>query len=64
MRLRDIIDSPCGIRYMLEELPLSCSFSYTYLLNTELASAAGTVERIYVSEGQQVKAGEMVAKLK
>ena len=29
-----------------------------------LASAAGTVERIYVSEGQQVKAGEMVAKLK
>lgn len=29
-----------------------------------LAAAAGTVERIYVSEGQQVKAGEMVAKLK
>lgn len=29
-----------------------------------LAVAAGTVERIYVSEGQQVKAGEMVAKLK
>ena len=29
-----------------------------------LASVAGTVERIYVSEGQQVKAGEMVAKLK
>ena len=29
-----------------------------------LAAAAGTVERIYVSEGQQVKAGEMVAQLK
>ena len=29
-----------------------------------LAAAAGTVERIYVSEGQQVTAGEMVAKLK
>lgn len=29
-----------------------------------LATASGTVERIYVSEGQQVKAGEMVAKLK
>lgn len=29
-----------------------------------LATAGGTVERIYVSEGQQVKAGEMVAKLK
>ena len=29
-----------------------------------LAISAGTVERIYVSEGQQVKAGEMVAKLK
>ena len=29
-----------------------------------LAKAAGTVEKIYVSEGQQVKAGEMVAKLK
>ena len=28
-----------------------------------LASAAGVVEKIYVSEGQQVKAGEMVAKL-
>lgn len=29
-----------------------------------LATAAGIVEKIYVSEGQQVKAGEMVAKLK
>ena len=29
-----------------------------------LATAKGTVEKIYVSEGQQVKAGEMVAKLK
>ena len=29
-----------------------------------LAKASGTVEKIYVSEGQQVKAGEMVAKLK
>lgn len=29
-----------------------------------LAACAGVVERIYVSEGQQVKAGEMVAKLK
>lgn len=29
-----------------------------------LAISAGVVERIYVSEGQQVKAGEMVAKLK
>ncbi len=29
-----------------------------------LATSGGTVERIYVSEGQQVKAGEMVAKLK
>lgn len=29
-----------------------------------LATAGGAVERIYVSEGQQVKAGEMVAKLK
>lgn len=29
-----------------------------------LALSAGVVERIYVSEGQQVKAGEMIAKLK
>ena len=29
-----------------------------------LATAKGTVEKIFVSEGQQVKAGEMVAKLK
>lgn len=29
-----------------------------------LATAAGTVEKIHISEGQQVKAGEMVAKLK
>lgn len=28
-----------------------------------LAQASGVVERIYVSEGQQVKAGQMVAKL-
>ncbi len=29
-----------------------------------LSQAGGVVERIYISEGQQVKAGEMVAKLK
>jgi pyruvate carboxylase len=29
-----------------------------------LANVAGTIERIYVSEGSQVKAGEMVAKMK
>ncbi len=29
-----------------------------------LATCKGTVEKIYISEGQQVKAGEMVAKLK
>lgn len=29
-----------------------------------LAASAGVVERIYVSEGEQVKAGQMVAKLK
>ena len=29
-----------------------------------LSAAAGIVEKIYISEGQQVKAGEMVAKLK
>lgn len=29
-----------------------------------LSTAKGTVEKIYISEGQQVKAGEMVAKLK
>lgn len=29
-----------------------------------LATAKGTVEKIYISEGQQVKTGEMVAKLK
>lgn len=29
-----------------------------------LATTKGTVEKIYVSEGQQVKAGEMIAKLK
>lgn len=29
-----------------------------------LAGAKGIVERIYVSEGQQVRTGEMIAKLK
>jgi pyruvate carboxylase len=29
-----------------------------------LAPAKGTVDKIYVSEGQQVKAGELVVKLK
>ena len=29
-----------------------------------LASMKGTVDKIYVREGQQVKAGEMVVKLK
>ena len=29
-----------------------------------LASAGGEVDKIYVNEGQQVKAGELIAKLK
>ncbi len=29
-----------------------------------LASQAGTVDKIHVSQGQQVKAGELIAKLK
>lgn len=34
MKLRDIIDSPCGLRYMIESLPLASGYALRYLLDT------------------------------
>ncbi len=47
MRLRDIIDSPCGIRYMLDTLPLSSGFSQSVLLDAPLMTAKEDIEQAY-----------------
>lgn len=45
-RLRDVIDSPCGLRYMFEELPLSSGYSRFFMLNGRLS---GSKEEITLS---------------
>ena len=47
MRLREIIDSPCGLRYMLETLPLSSGYALNYMLESELLSEKEDPWRIF-----------------
>ena len=47
MRLREIIDSPCGLRYMLETLPLSSGYALNYMLESELLSEREAILKGY-----------------
>ncbi len=62
MRLRDIIDSPCGIRYMLDTLPLNSGFSQSVLLDSELMTKKEDIECVYsdIRRYQSLAADELL----
>lgn len=47
MRLRDVVDSPCGFRYMLEKLPVSSGYALGYLLDSESLNTVDEVNSAY-----------------
>ena len=49
MRLRDIADSPCGIRHSIETLPVSSGFSMSCLLDTPLMDSKDDILEEYAA---------------
>ena len=47
MKLRDIIDSPCGLRYVIDSLPLVSGYSLRYLMDTEALTAQEDIAAAY-----------------
>ncbi|MBO7323348.1 MAG: hypothetical protein J6U51_07185 [Bacteroidales bacterium] len=52
MKLREIIDSPCGLRYMIETLPLSSGYAMSYLMDKELYATQEEIENGYLQLGK------------
>lgn len=48
-RLRDVIDSPCGLRFMFEELPLSSGCSRSFMLNGNMSGSKEEITALYAS---------------
>ena len=51
MKLRDIIDSPCGLRYMIETLPVASGYSLRYLMDSSSCSCEEEVRDAYAVLG-------------
>ena len=47
MKLKDIIDSPCGLRYVIDSLPLASGYSLRYLMDTEALTAPEDIAAAY-----------------
>ena len=47
MKLRDIIDSPCGIRYMIDSLPLSSGFALSHLMDERMLETREEIMSAY-----------------
>ena len=47
MQLKNVIESPCGLRYMLDELELQSGYARRWLLETEMMTTAEEVEAAY-----------------
>lgn len=47
MKLKSVIDSPCGLRYCFENLELQSGYSRKFLLNTEFMTHKGDIEASY-----------------
>lgn len=47
MKLRDIIDSPCGLRYMIETLPVSSGYAFRYLMESEAYMSEDEIRQAY-----------------
>lgn len=47
MQLKHVIDSPCGLRYMLDELDLQSGFARRWLLDRPMMTDAAQIEAAY-----------------
>ena len=49
MKFREIVESPCGIRYLFDELRLQSGFARKVLLDREMMTDAAVIDRAYAS---------------
>jgi len=49
MKFREIVESPCGIRYMFDELGLQSGYARKVLLDREMMVDTGQIEEAYAS---------------
>ena len=49
MKFREIVDSPCGIRYLFDELELQSGYARKVLLDREMITDAGQIEAAYAT---------------
>ena len=47
MQLKNVIESPCGLRYMLDELELQSGFARRWLLDSPMMTRAGEIAAAY-----------------
>lgn len=47
MKLKDIIDSPCGLRYMIDTLPLSSGYALRYLMESDAYVTETEIRQAY-----------------
>ncbi len=49
MKFREIVDSPCGLRYIFEKMELQSGYARKTLLDAEFMTGAGEIESAHVS---------------
>ena len=49
MKFREIVESPCGIRYLFDELGLQSGYARKVLLDREMMTDAGQIDAAYAS---------------
>ena len=49
MKLKNVIESPCGIRYVLDQLEIQSSCARRWLLDTSMLVTAGDIDAAYAS---------------
>ena len=49
MKFREIVESPCGIRYLFDELRLQSGYARKVLLDREMMTDAAQIDAAYVS---------------
>ena len=56
MKFREIVDSPCGIRYLFDELELQSGYARKRLLDKELMTRPEDIRAAYESLSESVSA--------
>ena len=47
MQLKNVIESPCGLRYMLDQLELQSGFARRWLLDTPMMTGGEEIQACY-----------------